>query len=79
MKSLLLFLLKVYKKMISPMLGDCCRFTPSCSDYTYRAVEEYGVGKGLFYGIKRICRCHPFNEGGYDPVPKSNKVRENGK
>jgi len=45
-----------------------CRFTPTCSQYTYQAVEKYGVLKGLFLGLKRITRCHPFSKGGYDPL-----------
>lgn len=47
---------------------SACRFTPTCSDYTYQAVEKYGAVKGLFIGIKRIIRCHPWSEGGFDPL-----------
>lgn len=70
MKYLILRLIKFYQKFISPMLGKKCRFYPTCSAYTYEAIEEYGVFKGLYLGIKRISKCHPFNEGGYDPLPK---------
>jgi len=45
-----------------------CRFTPTCSQYTYQAVEKYGSGKGLLLGLKRVIRCHPWNKGGYDPL-----------
>ena len=50
------------------MMSEVCRFKPSCSQYTYEAVEIYGAGKGLLLGVKRISRCHPWNKGGYDPV-----------
>ncbi|MCL2665777.1 MAG: membrane protein insertion efficiency factor YidD [Defluviitaleaceae bacterium] len=69
MKKALLILLRGYKKWISPVLGQRCRFYPSCSEYMYEAVEKYGALKGFWFGIKRILRCHPFCEGGYDPVP----------
>jgi len=77
-----LFLLKsirFYQKYISldhgllgRMLGGVkiCRFTPTCSEYTYQAIKTHGVSKGSFLGLKRILKCHPFNTGGYDPVPK---------
>jgi putative membrane protein insertion efficiency factor len=61
--------IRVYRKYISPMLPDSCIYTPTCSAYTYQAIEKYGVAKGIWLGTKRICRCHPFHEGGYDPVP----------
>lgn len=51
------------------MTDKVCRFTPTCSEYTYEAVEKYGVGKGLWLGLKRIIRCHPWSRGGYEPVP----------
>lgn len=51
------------------MTDKICRFVPSCSEYTYQAVEKYGIFKGLFLGLKRIVRCHPWNKGGFDPVP----------
>ena len=70
MKKLVLILLKFYKRFLSPInFGiKTCRFTPSCSDYTYEAVEKYGVLKGLAKGLIRIVRCNPFSKGGYDPV-----------
>lgn len=68
-KLLTLSLIRFYQRFISPLLGSNCRFHPSCSHYTYEAIERYGVWKGLFMGGKRILRCHPFTPGGYDPVP----------
>jgi len=69
MKQLTLFLLRVYRRFISPALPPSCRFTPTCSEYTYEAVDRYGFFKGGWMGLKRIIRCNPFNPGGYDPVP----------
>jgi uncharacterized protein len=60
--------IKGYRRFLSPMLPRSCRFTPSCSLYTLQAVEKYGLLKGSFLGARRILRCHPFSEGGYDPV-----------
>jgi putative membrane protein insertion efficiency factor len=68
-KRLILFLLKGYKLLISPLLGDRCRFYPSCSTYTMQAVERFGSLRGSWLGAYRICRCHPLNPGGNDPVP----------
>lgn len=61
-------LIKFYKRFISPLFGKNCRFYPTCSDYTYQAIEKYGLIKGVFLGLKRILRCNPFNPGGYDPL-----------
>lgn len=71
MKRLVLQLLKGYSYLISPLLGNNCRYFPSCSAYTREAVEIHGVLRGLWLGTRRILRCHPFHEGGYDPVPGS--------
>ena len=65
----MLVMLRFYKREISPMLPPCCRYTPTCSEYAMQAVEKYGVVKGGWLAAKRILRCHPFHEGGYDPVP----------
>jgi putative membrane protein insertion efficiency factor len=67
-KTLLLYSIKFYRHIISPVLPSCCRFTPSCSEYSLEAVKKYGVIKGLYLSFRRILRCHPFNPGGYDPV-----------
>lgn len=76
MKKICIFLISVYQKTLSPALGKSCRFTPSCSQYMIDAINEYGVLKGIFMGIKRIIRCNPFSKGGYDPVPKKNNEEE---
>lgn len=74
MKKIILLLIKLYQKYISIFLGKNCRFYPTCSAYTYEAIEKFGIIKGIFLGIKRIIKCHPFHPGGYDPVPeKRNK------
>ena len=71
MKKIVILLIKLYKKILSPLISACgihCKFYPSCSEYTMQAVEKYGVLKGGFMGIKRILRCNPFSKGGYDPL-----------
>jgi putative membrane protein insertion efficiency factor len=69
MKRLLLALIRIYQYAISPLLGRRCRFFPSCSEYTVEALQKYGAVKGAGLGVKRISRCHPWNPGGFDPVP----------
>ena len=61
--------IRLYQYAISPHFPPSCRFVPSCSAYAYEAVEKYGVGRGLVFALKRLIRCHPFNHGGYDPLP----------
>ncbi len=68
--SPMVFLIRLYQKYISPLLGQNCRFTPTCSHYMVEAITEHGHLKGAFLGAKRICKCHPWHEGGYDPVVK---------
>ncbi len=68
-RSATLLVLRFYKRMISPLLPPMCRFEPTCSVYAMHAVEKYGVVRGLWLGARRLARCHPFNPGGWDPVP----------
>lgn len=65
----LCFLIRVYQKAIAPLFGKCCRFEPSCSNYMLEAIRIHGVGYGVLLGVRRVARCHPWNPGGYDPVP----------
>ncbi|GGN27255.1 membrane protein insertion efficiency factor YidD [Marinomonas arctica] len=76
-------LVKGYQFFISPLLGNNCRFYPSCSQYMIQAIEMYGVIKGVYLGVRRLSKCHPWHEGGIDPVPacqcnteKTNKIEE---
>lgn len=62
-------LIRLYQRLISPLLPPSCRFTPTCSNYALQAIERYGFLRGGWLGLKRIARCHPWNPGGYDPVP----------
>ncbi len=71
MKYILLQIIRFYRLALSPMLGPRCRFYPSCSQYAAEAIEFHGVIRGLQLSGTRICKCHPFHPGGYDPVPDS--------
>lgn len=64
-----MLLIRGYQSTLSHLMFTQCRFTPTCSQYTYEAVERYGLVKGSWLGARRILRCHPFHPGGYDPVP----------
>jgi len=68
----LIGLIKVYRLCISPMLPPSCRYYPTCSDYAIQAIQHHGTCKGGAMAAKRICRCHPWHTGGYDPVPVAN-------
>jgi putative membrane protein insertion efficiency factor len=70
-----ILLVKLYQKLLSPWLGQHCRFHPSCSNYCIDALHQHGMVHGLWLGLKRICKCHPFHPGGFDPVPKNKKAR----
>ena len=74
MKRVLLVIIRGYQLFLSPVLGSSCRFEPTCSCYTHQAIEKHGAIKGSWLGIRRIAKCHPWNEGGYDPVPDSKKT-----
>lgn len=69
MKTIALLIIRFYQKFISPALPPSCRFHPTCSNYGYQAIEKHGFFVGGWLAVKRISRCHPFNPGGYDPVP----------
>jgi len=68
MQRPIVMLLRGYKRFVSPILPSACRFYPSCSEYMMDAIAKYGAARGVWMGIKRIGRCHPFHAGGYDPV-----------
>ena len=70
LNKIFIALIRFYQMCISPMLGPHCRFTPTCSQYALEAIKTYGAIKGTLLSIKRISKCHPFHEGGHDPVPE---------
>lgn len=79
MRGILIFFITLYKWTLSPLLGPCCRFHPSCSEYAREAIEEYGAARGLRLAVRRLLHCHPFHPGGYDPVPLDREeMRETG-
>ena len=69
MKKFLLWLIRGYKRFLSPLFPPACKFYPTCSDYMAQAVQKYGAVKGLWLGIRRLLKCHPFHDCEYDPVP----------
>ena len=70
MKKISITLLKIYQKVISPLLGNNCRFYPSCSSYAITSLERYGLLKGIFLTLQRLSKCHPLSNGGVDLVPE---------
>ena len=74
----IIMLIKGYKYFVSPLFGHSCRFLPTCSEYSIDALREFGLLKGIFLSIKRIFSCHPWSKGGFDPVKKEMKVKNNG-
>jgi len=73
LKKLFILPIKFYQYAISPLLGPTCRFQPTCSHYMVGAIQEWGVIKGIWLGLKRISKCHPWGPHGHDPVPKKEK------
>jgi putative membrane protein insertion efficiency factor len=71
MRALIVGILRIYKQWVSPLLPSACRFHPTCSEYMMEAVETHGAARGVCMGIKRLAKCHPFHEGGIDPVRKT--------
>ncbi|MBT1070714.1 membrane protein insertion efficiency factor YidD [Pelotalea chapellei] len=69
LKRIVLLVIRLYQKLISPLLPHACRFYPSCSEYSRQSIQQHGFAKGIGYTLFRICKCHPFHPGGYDPVP----------
>jgi len=69
-RALLIGLIRLYQRLLSPLLGPRCRFHPTCSTYAVQALERHGVVRGSALAARRIARCHPLNEGGFDPVPE---------
>ena len=70
MADLTIALIRAYQIVLSPIFGGACRYTPTCSGYAIEAIEQHGALRGTLLAFKRICRCHPFADAGYDPVPE---------
>jgi len=70
----IILIIKLYQIIISPLLGNNCRYQPTCSQYSVQALKEWGIFYGLFLSLKRIVRCHPWGDSGYDPVPPKTKL-----
>lgn len=77
--EMIIFLLRIYKRCLSPLMPPLCRFQPTCSEYMIDAIRKQGAVKGLIMGCARIIRCNPFCEGGYDPVPENFTLHRNNK
>jgi putative membrane protein insertion efficiency factor len=78
MRRLLVHLVRAYQLLLSPFLGNHCRFYPSCSSYAIEAIERHGPARGIWLATRRLSRCHPWHPGGYDPVPESRKHHSHG-
>jgi len=74
MRQILIALIRLYRYAISPYLAPSCRYTPTCSSYAIEAVERFGIFRGSWMALRRISRCHPWHEAGYDPVPDNNEL-----
>lgn len=78
MRRIMIFLIKAYRTILSPFVGQHCRFYPSCSAYALEAVEKHGALQGFWLSLRRLSRCHPWHEGGVDPVPEPTKKQFHG-
>ncbi len=76
MRKIVIFFIRIYQYAISPYIAPSCRYTPCCSHYSIEAIERFGITKGLWLAVRRILRCHPWHEGGYDPVPAKTVVEK---
>ncbi len=76
MRRLLMALVRGYQLVISPLLGQHCRYHPTCSAYTLEAIDRHGALRGSWLGLRRLLRCHPFHTGGFDPVPEPRRSRQ---
>jgi uncharacterized protein len=79
LRKIAIFPVRIYQWVISPLIGQNCRHEPTCSNYTIEAVETWGVVKGIWLGMKRISKCHPWGTSGYDPVPPNKNKEKNEK
>ncbi len=78
MQQILIGLIRVYRYLLSPLLGPCCRYTPTCSEYAVQAIQQHGPFRGSWLALKRIGSCHPWGTSGYDPVPEPRQDRQHG-
>lgn len=75
MRALIVFVLRAYQAVVSPFLAPSCRFHPSCSQYAIEAVARHGAAKGGLLAARRLCKCHPWHDGGFDPVPPTSRTQ----
>jgi putative membrane protein insertion efficiency factor len=75
MQKILIGFIKVYRMVLSPFVGQHCRFTPTCSEYAMQAINEHGSLRGSWLAVRRLSRCHPFHTGGWDPVPQKENTK----
>ena len=78
MRQILIGLIRVYRYLLSPLLGPSCRYTPTCSEYAQQAIAQHGVLRGSWLALRRLGSCHPWHAGGYDPVPDASRERRHG-
>ncbi len=78
MRKILIGLIRVYRYLLSPLLGPSCRYTPTCSEYAQQAIAQHGALRGSWLAIKRLGNCHPWGDSGYDPVPNPEQDRQHG-